>query len=49
MGISDHIITETVTEVEDKNESQIAEKKNEYRGKQIRMYKWYEEKGSNFK
>jgi hypothetical protein len=29
MGISNHIIKETVIEVEDRNENHIAEKKNE--------------------
>jgi hypothetical protein len=39
MTISDHIIIETVIEVEDSNK---ADKMNEYYSKQLKMYKWYE-------
>jgi hypothetical protein len=45
MAISDHNIMETVTEVEDTNR---ADKMNEYYSKQLKTYKWYERKINYF-
>jgi hypothetical protein len=39
MGISDHTMIETVTEVKDSNENCVTENKNKHRGKQLQMYK----------
>jgi hypothetical protein len=45
MTISDHNIIETVIKLEDSNK---ADKMNEYYSKQLEMYKWYERKRRDF-